>query len=161
MTWYAPAPGAPGAPHSRLMDRASLEGAARAEGVDWQAQVHRPMLRALRELLAGAGALRIGGGRPDSRALYGVDILPAWRQQEAPPHEALGAAGRTGAAARYIQPLVLEVNFQGDLDTLLERVPAAGGAAAPSFVFDVLSYLYADAPLPEGWEALDGEGEDV
>jgi hypothetical protein len=63
------------------------------------------------------------GPVPAGRALYGCDVIFA-----APE------AGQTG-----LQPRLLEVNFCGDLATLLQRVP--GGA--PGFVRDVFTYLFA------------------
>ncbi len=140
VSWYSP--GAESGAASRVIDSAAIAAAAAREGVDWATQVHPALMAALSQLFEGAGALRIGGGYPDSRALYGVDVLPAWRQ------------GAPGDGARRVQPLVLECNFQGDLETLLERVPAAGGDSSETFVDDALSFLFAGAPVPSGWEPL-------
>ncbi len=140
VSWYAP--GADSGAASRIIDSAALTAAAAREGVDWPAQVHPALVAALAQLFQGAGALRIGGGCPDSRALYGIDVLPAWRP------------GASPGVARRLQPLVLECNFQGDLETLLERVPAAGGDANETFVDDALAFLFAGAPVPSGWEPL-------
>lgn len=102
-----------------LLGRAALEAAAAAEGWDWGA-ADAALRSALRELFTAASAV---GPFPAGRALYGCDVIFA-----APE------AGQTG-----LQPRLLEVNFCGDLATLLQRVP--GGA--PGFVRDVFTYLFA------------------
>jgi hypothetical protein len=169
VSWYGDGP------QSTLLDTADLVGAAVAEGVDWARDVHPRIVAALGELFAGAGVQAIGHW-PASRGLYGVDVLLAWREEQ-------GEAGEGGDGSRcrrVLQPLVLEVNFAGDLQTLLERVPAAAAAAAAAspaatadaaggatdspkqgqghhpFVDEVLTYLFTDAALPPGdhWEAL-------
>ena len=104
-----------------LLGRAALEAAAAAEGWDWGA-ADAALRSALRELFAAAGATAVGPF-PAGRALYGCDVIFA-----APE------AGQAG-----LQPRLLEVNFCGDLATLLQRVP--GGA--PGFVRDVFTYLFA------------------
>lgn len=104
-----------------LLGRAALEAAAAAEGWDWGA-ADAALRSALRELFTAAGATAVGPF-PAGRALYGADVIFA-----APE------AGQTG-----LQPRLLEVNFCGDLATLLQRVP--GGA--PGFVRDVFTYLFA------------------
>ncbi len=131
--WYAqggagaPSSAADGAspPPPPLLSRALLEAAAAAEGWDWAA-ADAAMHAALRELFAAAAA-RVGPF-PAGRALYGCDIL---FEQAAPSAD--------GAPAPVLQPCLLEVNFCGDLATLLKRVP--GGA--PAFVDDALGYLFA------------------
>ena len=99
-----------------LLGREALEAAAAAEGYDWAAADV-----ALRELFGAAGD-RFVGPFPPGRALYGCDVL--FERSD-------------GGAA--LQPRLLEVNFCGDLATLLTRVP--GGA--PTFVADVFRYLFA------------------
>lgn len=76
--------------------------------------VQTSLAAALHELFETAGRCFVGRAQ-NSRALYGCDIMftPSW------------------------QPQVLEVNFCGDLSTLLHRVP--GGC--PGFVGDTLSFL--------------------
>ena len=104
-----------------LLSRRQLEAAAAAEGYDWSA-ADAAMRACLRELFTAAG--RTVGAFPAGRALYGCDVL----------------FERDDAGA--LQPRLLEVNFCGDLATLLSRVP--GGA--PGFVDDVMGYLFgADA----------------
>jgi hypothetical protein len=116
-----------------LLGRAALEAAAAAEGWDWPA-TDAALRAALASLFAAAGDTI--GTFPAGRALYGCDIL-----FEA-PH-----ASADGAALLTLQPRLLEVNFCGDLATLLTRVP--GGA--PEFVSDVMAYLFTDGgALPAG-----------
>ncbi len=111
-----------------LLGRAALEAAAAAEGWDWAA-TDAAMRAALASLFAAAGDTI--GAFPAGRALYGCDIL-----FEAPDASGYGAT-----------PRLLEVNFCGDLATLLTRVP--GGA--PAFVSDVMGYLFTDGGvLPAG-----------
>jgi len=101
------------APPDALLSASQLREAAAAAGWDWAAAEGR-LRGALRELLHTAGTAFVGV-QPDSRALYGVDVM----------------------FTETLQPRILEVNFCGDLATLLHRVP--GGAE--EFVDDVVAYL--------------------
>jgi hypothetical protein len=157
VSWYGDGP------QSTLLDTPALEAAAAVVGVDWRAQAHPAILRALGELFAGAGRHFIGHW-PYSRGLYGVDVLLAWRGGGDEPAACAGG----GARGEALQPVVLEVNFAGDLQTILERVPAAAALAAaaagaappapsPTFADDVLALLFTAATGPEvpvGWARL-------
>ena len=162
VSWYGDGP------QSTLLNAPALTAAAEAEGVDWTNDVHPRIVDVLQQLFAGAGRHFIGHW-PYSRGLYGVDVLLAWRD-----------GANDGSSTRTLQPLVLEVNFAGDLQTILERVPpphasapepastisdgssnngGGGGSGAGNggtFVDQVLTYLFTDEqPLPpRGWEAL-------
>jgi hypothetical protein len=164
VSWYGDGP------QSTLLDARALAAAAAAEGVDWAAQAHPAIVAALRQLFAGAGEHFVGHW-PQSRGLYGVDVLLAWRDGDGVCSPGGDDDAVVAPGARYLQPLVLEVNFSGDLETILERLPtaartagssdgvdaaaaAAAQPAAPAFVDDMLGYLFAGAAVPSGWEGL-------
>ncbi len=119
VSWYGDA--GDGASPEGLLNAQQLRAAVEAEGRDWDATELR-VAAVLHDMLQTAGEAYIGH-QPDSRALYGVDIMfdSAW------------------------QPHVLECNFAGDLQTVLRRVP--GGA--PAFVNDVAAYLFCGEAAPE------------
>lgn len=123
VSWYD----ASAAP-SALLNSEQLGEAVAAEGFDWEAALSATR-SALRQLFAAAGAGFIGS-HPNSRALYGVDVL-----YELPARDD-GTDDGTSSSTQLL-PQILEVNFGGDLKTLLERVP--GGA--PGFVNDALMWL--------------------
>lgn len=125
VSWYKSAgDAAADAPASPpLLGRQALEAAAAAEGYDWAA-ADVALRHALRQLFAAAGDRFVGPFTP-GRALYGCDVLF---------ERAQAADGRV-----VLHPKLLEVNFCGDLATLLTRVP--GGA--PSFVAEIFRYLFA------------------
>ena len=113
VNWYGGG-GAGEAP--ALMNRGQLAAAAAEEGWEWEGAEAR-MLRALRALFESAGRHFVGPW-PRSRGLYGVDVM-------------FDEEG---------QPLVLEVNFAGDLSTLRTRVPGgdAEGCAREAVAFLML-----------------------
>ena len=128
VSWYQSAgDAAPDTPASPpLLGRQALEAAAAAEGYDWAA-ADVALRAALRQLFAAAGDRFVGPFAP-GRALYGGDVL----------FERAEGGGSDGGGG-VLLPKLLEVNFCGDLATLLTRVP--GGA--PTFVADTFRYLFA------------------
>jgi hypothetical protein len=96
-----------------LLPSAELQRLMTSAGGKWP-DIQTALIAALRELFTTAGRGFIGSA-PDSRALYGVDVMftQSW------------------------QPQILEVNFSGDLATLVQRLP--GGS--PGFVGDTFAYL--------------------
>ncbi len=155
VSWYKPASGdeaaaahEDGEPLPALLSRAQLEAAACEAGWDWGA-AEAAMRAALAQLFAAAGRSAIAPF-PAARGLYGCDVLFEEEEEEeeqddhAHAQQAAPSAERPAAPRRVrLQPRLLEVNFCGDLATLLTRVP--GGA--PGFVGDVMAYLFAnDAP---------------
>ncbi|KAI9002478.1 tubulin-tyrosine ligase family-domain-containing protein [Hyaloraphidium curvatum] len=132
-----------GGPPSGMVGAAGLRRGLEALGADRDA-VLADVREALGELFAGAGREFIGHW-PASRGLYGVDVLLAWRE---------GADG-----ARRAVPRVLEVNFSGDLESILERLPRALAAQEEQvppqvFVDEALGYLFGEGEVPNGWAAL-------
>jgi hypothetical protein len=96
-----------------LLPSAELQRLMTSAGGKWP-DIQATLIAALRELFSTAGRCFIGSA-PDSRALYGVDVMftESW------------------------QPQILEVNFSGDLATLVQRLP--GGSRG--FVGDTIAYL--------------------
>jgi hypothetical protein len=154
VSWYKPASGGgaesaaheDGEPLPALLSRAQLEAAACEAGWDWGA-ADAAMRAALAQLFAAAGRSAIAPF-PAARGLYGCDVLFEEEEEEeqddhAHAQQAVPSAERPTLRRVRLQPRLLEVNFCGDLATLLTRVP--GGA--PGFVGDVMAYLFAnDAP---------------
>jgi hypothetical protein len=136
-------------PLPTLLSHTQLEAAAAERGWDWHA-ADSAMRAALAQLFAAAGRMAIPPF-PAGRGLYGCDVLfEEAEEEEEEDAQAAPSAGEAPAAPpklRKLHPRLLEVNFCGDLATLLTRVP--GGA--PGFVGDVMAYLFAsDGALPPG-----------
>lgn len=114
--WYAD-----GGSEPSLLGWEALATASQAQGWDWAATLAATR-QALRALFAAAPVPAF----PYGRALYGVDVM--------------------FSGDGVLQPNVLEVNYCGDLKTLLRRMP--GGA--PGFAAEVVRYLFVDGSCDGG-----------